>query len=289
MGTRASLSQISGPAQPTAVDHLARKDYVDSKVAAGASSTALSYVGDVPAGAAGAAITVTHGLGTADVNVSVRETSTGLWVPVANQTTGTNTLDLTFASAVTAGQYRVYVVAATGTSSTIASDVANLRTQMFGSATRTAKPFCYGWMVNNVSVPAGADTYLRYDNFSVRVDSDSHFSAEASTGLLRWTCQVPGWYRGRFATRWDIADTSGIRICYGALNGTSSSFMRKKELPAWAPNSSEGDTIIADGYGYINAGDYLRFGVYHNANSTRSWWNNSFSTPSDVTMEFVRP
>lgn len=55
------------------------------------------------------AITMTHGLGTVDVQVTVREVSTGDEVKVDNRATSTTQVLLTFALAPTTGQYRVIV------------------------------------------------------------------------------------------------------------------------------------------------------------------------------------
>lgn len=54
-------------------------------------------------------ITVTHNLNTLDVVVSVREVSTGAQVLVDNVANGVNSVQLTFGTAPTTGQYRVTV------------------------------------------------------------------------------------------------------------------------------------------------------------------------------------
>lgn len=54
-------------------------------------------------------LTVTHNLNTLDVVVSVREVSTGAQVLVDNVANGVNTVQLTFGTAPTTGQYRVTV------------------------------------------------------------------------------------------------------------------------------------------------------------------------------------
>ena len=56
-------------------------------------------------------LTVTHNLGTQDVLVSVRETSTNAGVLCDWVSNGANTVQLTFGTAPTAGQYKVTVVA----------------------------------------------------------------------------------------------------------------------------------------------------------------------------------
>lgn len=54
-------------------------------------------------------LSVTHSLNTLDVQVVVREVSTGAQVMVDNVANGVNTVQLTFAVAPTTGQYRVIV------------------------------------------------------------------------------------------------------------------------------------------------------------------------------------
>lgn len=56
-------------------------------------------------------LTITHNLGTQDVLVSVRETSTNAGVLCDWVSNGANTVQLTFGTAPTAGQYKVTVVA----------------------------------------------------------------------------------------------------------------------------------------------------------------------------------
>lgn len=56
-------------------------------------------------------ITVTHNLNTKDVSVSVREVSTDAGVLCDWVANGVNTVQLTFSTAPTVGQYRVFVVA----------------------------------------------------------------------------------------------------------------------------------------------------------------------------------
>lgn len=65
------------------------------------------YVGPVTAGASPRP--VTHTLGTQDVTVSVIEVGTGDIVLCGIKTTGVNTLELDFSTAVTSNQYRVIV------------------------------------------------------------------------------------------------------------------------------------------------------------------------------------
>ena len=67
------------------------------------------YSVDVPSGSATAAIT--HGLGTLDVLVMVREISGGAFVEPDIAVTSATVVTLTFATAPTAGQYRVTVLA----------------------------------------------------------------------------------------------------------------------------------------------------------------------------------
>lgn len=68
--------------------------------------------GAVPAGQATA--TITHGLGTRDVAVMVRETGGYTYVPVANDAPDADTVRLQFATAPSAGQYRYVIFAGLG-------------------------------------------------------------------------------------------------------------------------------------------------------------------------------
>lgn len=70
------------------------------------------YTGAVPSGSTTA--TVTHGLGTTSVDVTVRDSS-GNEVQVPNQAASTNTVVLTFTTAPTAGQYTAVVQAGAST------------------------------------------------------------------------------------------------------------------------------------------------------------------------------
>lgn len=82
--------------------------WADSAGAAGG-----SYItGTVPAGAA--TVTITHNLGTRDVVVMIRDTTSYQYVPVANDAPTTNTVRLQFAAAPTSGQYRYVIFAALG-------------------------------------------------------------------------------------------------------------------------------------------------------------------------------
>lgn len=97
------------PADPTAALEATTKQYVDTGLLAKAG---VPYFGAVPAGSTTA--TITHNLGTLDVDVAVYRVSDGLQVGVPNDRVNTNTVTLTFATAPTAGQYRVVVSAGTG-------------------------------------------------------------------------------------------------------------------------------------------------------------------------------
>jgi hypothetical protein len=59
--------------------------------------------------------TITHGLGTRDIIVSVREVSTNLIVRVATETPDDNTVTFTFTTTPTSGQYRYTVLSAAAT------------------------------------------------------------------------------------------------------------------------------------------------------------------------------
>lgn len=69
---------------------------------------ARKFVGAVPAGNVNA--TITHNLNSVDVQVTVREVSSGDIVLVQATATGTNTVSLSFGAAPTTNQYRVIVV-----------------------------------------------------------------------------------------------------------------------------------------------------------------------------------
>lgn len=69
---------------------------------------ARKYAANVGDGSA-TTITVTHNLNTLDVTVTVREVSTGAQVLVDNVANGVNTVQLTFGTAPSSGQYRVIV------------------------------------------------------------------------------------------------------------------------------------------------------------------------------------
>lgn len=97
------------PADPTAALEATTKQYVDTGLLAKAG---VPYFGAVPAGSTTA--TITHNLGTLDVDVAVYRVSDGLQVGVPNDRVDTNTVTLTFATAPTSGQYRVVVSAGTG-------------------------------------------------------------------------------------------------------------------------------------------------------------------------------
>lgn len=67
------------------------------------------FAADVPGGSTIA--TITHGLNSLDVQVQVRDKTSGTSVLMAYTVTGVNTISLEFASAPTSGQYRVVCVA----------------------------------------------------------------------------------------------------------------------------------------------------------------------------------
>lgn len=67
------------------------------------------FSANLGAATAGSAQTVTHNLNTLDVHVVVREVSTGQKVDPDDIATGVNTITVTFAAAITSGQYRVIV------------------------------------------------------------------------------------------------------------------------------------------------------------------------------------
>jgi hypothetical protein len=94
--------------------------------------------GIVPS-ASGTTPTITHGLGTRDLIVSVREVATDLIVRVASETTTDNDIRLTFSTAPTSGQYRYTILSAaatlgTGAHSHAQSEVTGLTAAIDGKA-----------------------------------------------------------------------------------------------------------------------------------------------------------
>lgn len=108
LGTTALVfAQIGGGASYTAGNGIninSNAIAVDPTVVARKSS---ATIGDGTA----TTITHTHGLNTQDVHVSVREVSTNAGVLVDWVANGVNTVQLTFATAPTTGQYRSTVIA----------------------------------------------------------------------------------------------------------------------------------------------------------------------------------
>lgn len=106
IGTTALVfAQVGGGASYTAGNGITITGGViaiDTAVAARKSS---ATIGDGTA----TTLTVTHNLNTIDVIVSVREVSTGAQVLVDNVANAVNTVQLTFGTAPTTGQYRVTV------------------------------------------------------------------------------------------------------------------------------------------------------------------------------------
>jgi len=72
------------------------------------SSSVVSATGTVPAGST--LTTITHNLNTTNIQVSIRDIATGTEIPVANETTGVNTLRLTFQTAPASNQYRYFII-----------------------------------------------------------------------------------------------------------------------------------------------------------------------------------
>lgn len=97
------------PADPTEALQASTKQYVDGGLAAKAG---VPYFGAVPAGFT--TPTITHGLGTLDVDVAVYRTTDGAQVGVPSERISANDVRLTFATAPASGQYRVVVSAGTG-------------------------------------------------------------------------------------------------------------------------------------------------------------------------------
>lgn len=104
-----STVPIELPAAPTADLHAATKAYVDTGLAL---KPGMPYIGTVPSGST--TPTITHNLGTADVDVTVYRVSDGIQVGVPADRVNTNSVQLTFSTAPTSGQYRVVVSAGTG-------------------------------------------------------------------------------------------------------------------------------------------------------------------------------
>lgn len=90
--------KLSNVTTPTASADAATKGYVDGK----------KYAANVGDGSS-TSIAVTHGLGTLDVAVTVRNVSTGAEVLVDNVATSTSVVTLTFATAPASNAYRVII------------------------------------------------------------------------------------------------------------------------------------------------------------------------------------
>lgn len=110
MAARVAISRVQGALDPSATLDYATKQYVDNR------ATGV-YNGTVPAGST--TPTITHGLGTTQVNVTVRDAS-GNEVVVPNQATSVSAVQLTFSVAPTTSQYTVRIEGGLSTSGYIA-------------------------------------------------------------------------------------------------------------------------------------------------------------------------
>lgn len=104
-----STVPIELPGDPTADLHATTKGYVDLGLA---SKPGMPFIGPVPAGSTTPSIN--HALGTTDVDVTVYRVTDGVQVGVPVDRVDANSIQLTFSSAPTSGQYRVVVSAGTG-------------------------------------------------------------------------------------------------------------------------------------------------------------------------------
>jgi len=107
-----STVSIVLPADPTEELEATTKQYVDTGLA---TKAGVPYFGAVPAGSV--TPTITHNLGTADVDVTVYRSADGLQVGVPADRLDADSVQLTFSTAPTSGQYRVVVSAGTGAGS----------------------------------------------------------------------------------------------------------------------------------------------------------------------------
>lgn len=106
------VTNLSSAASDKLASSLAIKNYVDS--ATGGVSTTVSTKPDKFSATIGDGstnpITVSHGIGTEDVIVSVREVATGDFVDAEVSVTDSNNILLTFSSAPTLNEFRVVVI-----------------------------------------------------------------------------------------------------------------------------------------------------------------------------------
>lgn len=106
-----STVPVELPGPPTAELHATTKDYVDTSLE---TKAGVPFFGPVPSGST--TPTITHDLGTADVDVTVWRVADGIQVGVPVDRLDGNNVQLTFATAPAAGEYRVLVSAGTGAS-----------------------------------------------------------------------------------------------------------------------------------------------------------------------------
>jgi hypothetical protein len=104
-----STVPIELPGEPTADLHATTKLYVDEGLA---DKPDMPFIGPVPAGST--TPTITHSLGTNDVDVTVYRVTDGVQVGVPADRVDMDNVQLTFTTAPTSGQYRVVVSAGTG-------------------------------------------------------------------------------------------------------------------------------------------------------------------------------
>lgn len=110
MASRVAVSRSQGSLDPSVALDYTTKQYVDNRLTG-------VYNGTVPSGST--TPTITHNLGTVNVNVTVRDAS-GNEVVVPNQATSTTAVQLTFTTAPTTSQYTVRIEGGLSTSGYIA-------------------------------------------------------------------------------------------------------------------------------------------------------------------------
>lgn len=134
--------------------------------------------------------TITHGLGTRDLVVSVREVSTDLVVRVATETIGDNDLRFTFSIQPTAGQYRYTILSAaatlgTGAHSHAIAEVTGLGDSLGDKAADDHTHVIADTTSLQISLDGKSDTAHTHSGYAATGhDHDAVYSALAHTHTL---------------------------------------------------------------------------------------------------------